>query len=71
MRRPCSYEAGILEDPDTTPPSNMWKLTADLILSASNEPEDIVIDFEKGMPVKLTSEFQGEAIDPHWCLPHG
>jgi len=60
----CSYEAGILEDPDTTPPSDMWKLTADPILSAPNEPEDIVIDFEKGMPVKLTSKSQKEAADP-------
>jgi len=28
------------------------------ILSAPNEPEDIVIDFEKGMPIKLTSKSQ-------------
>jgi argininosuccinate synthase len=60
----CGYEAGILEDPDTTPPSDMWKLTADPILSAPNEPEDIVIDFEKGLPVKLTSKSQKEATDP-------
>ena len=48
------YEAGILEDLDTTPLSDMWKLTVDLILSASNKPEDIVVGFEKDMPVKLT-----------------
>jgi argininosuccinate synthase len=60
----CSCEAGILEDPDTTPPNDMWKLTADPILSAPNEPEDIVIDFEKGLPVKLTSKSQKEATDP-------
>jgi argininosuccinate synthase len=60
----CSYEAGILEDPDTTPPSDMWKLTADPILSAPNEPEDIVIDFKKGLPVKLTSKSQKDATDP-------
>lgn len=24
-----SFEAGILEDPDTTPPKDMWKLTVD------------------------------------------
>ena len=37
----CSYEVGILKDPDTTPPSNMWKLTADPILTAPNGPEDV------------------------------
>jgi argininosuccinate synthase len=60
----CSYEAGILEDPDTTPPSDMWKLTADPITSAPNEPEDVTIEFEKGLPVKLTSTSQKEATDP-------
>jgi argininosuccinate synthase len=60
----CSYEAGILEDPDTTPPSDMWKLTADPITSAPNEPEDITIEFEKGLPIKLTSASQNDATDP-------
>ncbi|KIV89018.1 argininosuccinate synthase [Exophiala mesophila] len=60
----CSYEAGILEDPDTTPPSDMWKLTADPILSAPNEPEDLVIEFEKGRPVKLTSPSTGTKTTP-------
>jgi argininosuccinate synthase len=41
-----------------------WKLTADPILSAPNEPEDIVVDFEKGMPVKLTSQSEKEATGP-------
>ena len=60
----CSYEAGILEDPDTTPPSDMWKLKSDPILSAPNEPEDIVIEFEKGLPVSLTSQSQTTPTDP-------
>lgn len=60
----CSYEAGILEDPNTTPPSDMWKLTADPILSAPNEPEDLTIEFSKGLPIKLTSQSQKEATDP-------
>lgn len=60
----CSYEAGILEDPDTTPPTDMWKLTADPITSAPNEPEDITIEFEKGLPVTLTSQSQKDATDP-------
>lgn len=48
-----SYEAGILEDPDTTPPSDMWKLIVDPI-NAPNTPQDLSIDFEKGLPVKLS-----------------
>ena len=48
----CSYEAGILEDPNTTPPKDMWKLTVDP-LDAPDKPEDFVIHFEKGIPVKL------------------
>jgi argininosuccinate synthase len=34
----------------------MWKPTVDP-LDAPNEPEDVTIDFEKGIPVKLPSEF--------------
>ena len=49
----CSYEAGILESPDTTPPEDMWKLTKDP-LSAPEKPEDFTLVFEKGIPVKLT-----------------
>ncbi|EXJ59280.1 argininosuccinate synthase [Cladophialophora yegresii CBS 114405] len=60
----CSYEAGILEDPNTSPPSDMWKLTADPILSAPNEAEDVTIDFEKGLPVKISSPSQGTKTDP-------
>ena len=48
----CSYEAGILEDPNTSPPEDMWKLTADPV-QAPNEPEDFMLTFEKGLPVKL------------------
>jgi argininosuccinate synthase len=36
-----SYEAGILEDPDITPPKDMWKLTVDPE-DAPNVPERIV-----------------------------
>jgi argininosuccinate synthase len=59
----CSYEAGILEDPDTAPPADMWKLTADPI-SAPNEPEDVTINFEKGLPVKITSKTTGSKTSP-------
>lgn len=48
----CSYEAGILENPDTTPPSDMWKLTVEPE-KAPNEPERFTIEFTKGVPTKL------------------
>ncbi|TFK60441.1 putative argininosuccinate synthase [Pluteus cervinus] len=48
-----SYEAGILEDPNTTPPADMWKLTRSPE-DAPTKPETIVIDFERGLPVKLS-----------------
>lgn len=47
-----SFEAGILEDPNTTPPKDMWKLTVDPT-DASDTPEDFDVVFEKGLPVKL------------------
>src|SRR5579859_6524164 len=37
----------------------MWKLTADPILSAADEPEDVTIEFEKGIPVKITAQSTG------------
>ncbi|KAI0997135.1 Argininosuccinate synthase [Podosphaera aphanis] len=48
----CSYEAGILEDPDITAPSDMWKLTIDP-LKAPETPEDFTLIFVKGLPKKL------------------
>ncbi|KAI9683161.1 MAG: argininosuccinate synthetase [Trizodia sp. TS-e1964] len=48
----CSYEAGILEEPDVTPPEDMWKLTIDPI-KAPDTPQDFTLTFQKGLPVKL------------------
>ncbi|ODQ78493.1 hypothetical protein BABINDRAFT_162701 [Babjeviella inositovora NRRL Y-12698] len=47
-----SFEAGILEDPDVTPPKDMWKLTVDPT-DAPDVPEDFTVFFEKGLPSKL------------------
>ncbi|KAI0272720.1 putative argininosuccinate synthase [Gloeopeniophorella convolvens] len=49
-----SYEAGILEDPNTTPPVDMWKLTASLE-SAPATPESISVEFRAGLPTKVTA----------------
>ena len=50
----CSYEAGLLEEPDQTPPDDMWTMTNDP-LTAPNEPTDITISFEQGIPIKLVT----------------
>jgi len=55
----CSYEAGILEDPNETAPKDLWKLTADP-LDAPDTPEDFTIHFEKGLPSKL--EYEGGKV---------
>ncbi|KAJ3416935.1 Tripartite DNA replication factor [Chytridiales sp. JEL 0842] len=47
-----SYEAGILEDPDVTPPKDMWKLITDPE-DAPNVPERIAIHFKEGKPVRV------------------
>lgn len=48
-----SYEAGILEDPNITPPTDMWKLT-ESPESAPAVPEQITVEFKLGLPVKVT-----------------
>ncbi|KAG0169004.1 argininosuccinate synthetase [Apophysomyces sp. BC1034] len=59
-----SYEAGILEDPNVTPPKDMWKLTVDPE-EAPNTPERITITFEKGIPVKVVNHNDGfEVTEP-------
>ncbi|KAF9649198.1 putative argininosuccinate synthase, partial [Thelephora ganbajun] len=47
-----SYESGILEDPNTAPPADMWRLT-ESAESAPNTPDKIIIEFKQGLPVKL------------------
>jgi len=48
-----SYEAGILEDPNITPPTDMWKLTT-APEDAPNDAESITIEFQRGLPVRVT-----------------
>ena len=50
----CSYEAGILEQPDQTPPDDMWTMTKDP-LKAPDEPTDITVSFQQGIPIKLVT----------------
>lgn len=50
----CSYEAGMLEDPTTPAPDDMWTRTVDP-RKAPDEPIDIVLLFKQGLPVKLSA----------------
>ena len=54
-----SFEGGILEDPWQECPEDISVMTKPLS-QAANEPEDVIIEFEKGVPVKVN----GEALSP-------
>jgi argininosuccinate synthase len=54
-----SYEGGILEDPWTEPPKNMFEMTVSPE-KAPDEPTYIDIDFEKGVPVRI----DGKELSP-------
>ena len=66
-----SYEAGILEDPDTTPPDDMWKLTT-APENAPTTPERISVEFKGGIPVKVivpgTGKEYTDAVDVFMAL---
>lgn len=58
----CSYEAGIMEDPELTPPANMFKKT----LSPQDAPDqtfELSIEFAKGLPVKVIEVATQKVID--------
>ena len=54
-----SFEAGILEDPNSFPPKDMFELTVDP-KDAPDKSETIEIGFEKGIPVSL----DGKKVTP-------
>ncbi|KAK4689428.1 argininosuccinate synthase, partial [Tremellales sp. Uapishka_1] len=56
-----SYEAGILEDPNQTPPDDMWKLTVSPE-KAPETPEVVHIEFVKGLPAKVTFPADGRTV---------
>jgi argininosuccinate synthase len=47
-----SHEGGVLEDPNSVPPEDMFVLTTSPG-KAPNTPEDVTIGFEKGTPVSV------------------
>ena len=48
----CSHEGGILEDPATPPPADLFLLTTDPV-QAPDQPEELTIGFEAGVPVTV------------------
>jgi argininosuccinate synthase len=54
-----SHEGGILEDPNSAPPADLFELTSEPA-TAPAEPEDVTIGFEAGTPVSVN----GAALDP-------
>src|SRR5579884_996726 len=47
-----SHEGGILEDPNAAPPDDLLMLTRN-VMDAPDQPEKVVIGFEKGTPVSV------------------
>jgi|SRR6185437_9036837 len=58
----CSYEAGILEDPQLTPPANMFKKTVSP-QDAPNITQHLEIEFKHGVPVKIINLTTKTTID--------
>ncbi len=57
-----AIECGEMEDPWRTPPKGVWLLTE----RTADEPRDVVIGFDQGMPVSV----DGEAMSPASIIGH-
>ena len=55
-----SHEGGVLEDPWTPPPDNLYQMSASPA-EAPDEPELVEIGFERGTPVSVNGEALGPA----------
>ncbi len=55
----CSHEGGLLEDPDTIPPKDLFLFTTDPA-DAPATAEDVTIGFDRGTPVSVN----GARLDP-------
>jgi argininosuccinate synthase len=56
-----SYEGGVLEDPWRAPDDEMFVWTASP-RSAPDEPQDLVIGFERGTPISIDGQELGPAV---------
>lgn len=57
-----SYESGILENPKTRAPDDLYCFTADP-KSAPDEPEQLSLEFKKGVPVRVQNLKDGTVHD--------
>lgn len=57
-----SYEAGILEDPELTPPDDMYKKTLSP-MEAPDEMLTLTIEFNNGVPLKVTNHNNKQTIE--------
>lgn len=55
-----AIECGALEDPWNSPPEDAWQTTTDP-LQAPDKSEEIIVSFEKGLPVALNEKHVGLA----------
>lgn len=53
-----AIECGALEDPWNSPPNDAWQTTTDP-LQAPDKPEEVVVSFDKGLPVALDEKSMG------------
>ncbi len=53
-----SHEGGVLEDPSQPPPDDVWVWTTDP-RRAPEDPEEVTIGFERGVPVSLNGTLLG------------
>jgi len=61
----CSYEGGLLEDPWTAPPDDIFTLTRDPA-EAPDTPVEVTVSFEDGWPTAVN----GEPMAPAALLAH-
>jgi argininosuccinate synthase len=59
----CSYEAGVLEDPETAPTDDMFRLTTSP-LEAPEAPAEITLRFKDARPIALLEHGEEEASTP-------
>ncbi|XP_017030664.1 argininosuccinate synthase [Drosophila kikkawai] len=48
-----SYESGVLEDPNTVAPGNLYEMTVDPLTKAPRDPVCVVIGFDHGLPTSV------------------
>jgi len=57
-----SYESGILEDPETHAPTDLWQMTVSP-KEAPDKDEFLSIEFKHGVPIKVTNKSDGTVKD--------